>query len=310
MSNGELEGYTIPRGDGEKQDVIDIDPNVSDVVQNDDATQFVLDVLGGLDPSGKPLGDGFQSKYKVEVDGVERDVSAEQYLTAQGYDFVYFPYQAGEAARDIEPAVRVLLKNQMASVGLLDLTKTQGAMVDEEFVKGIRRLMEFSMNNGGKLDWLQSLGVLRTNFSVRKAVKTTSPKIDNEQMDDIVDDLLTKAKSRKGAPLNAEERNYISNKIQQRLDMFNTEIEGLKPATSGNLVFDPTNPLQGTYLPPEPGEQPDTEQLAEDLSDIEEEVFAPREEAARQQEVGEQIRSRGARTVSNLTNLFRAGVKR
>ena len=93
MSNGEIEGYTIPRGDGDKQDVIDIDPNVSDVVQNDDATQFVLDVLGGLDPSGKPLGDGFQSKYKVEVDGVERDVSAEQYLTAQGYDFVYFPYQ-------------------------------------------------------------------------------------------------------------------------------------------------------------------------------------------------------------------------
>jgi len=217
---------------------------------------------------------------------------------------------AGEVARDIAPGLRIILKNQLASVGLIDLTKTQGSMVDEEFTKGIRRLMEFSMNNGGKLDWVQSLGVLRTDMSVRKSAKTKAPVIESDQMDDIVDELLAKSKARKGAPLSQEEKDYITSKINNRIGLFNQEIQGLSAGTEGRLAFDPSTPVGGRLIPATPAEEPDAEQFAEDLAGIEEEVFAPREEAARVAEETEATRARGAATIAGLTNLSRRGVQR
>ena len=270
MSENETKGYTIPRGIGGVEDA----PRL---------------------PTQPGLGDA---------------TDAQEYLKAKGYNFIYYPYMAGEVARDIAPGLRIILKNQLASVGLIDLTKTQGSMVDEEFTKGIRRLMEFSMNNGGKLDWVQSLGVLRTDMSVRKSAKTKAPVIESDQMDDIVDELLAKSKARKGAPLSQEEKDYITSKINNRIGLFNQEIQGLSAGTEGRLAFDPSTPVGGRLIPATPAEEPDAEQFAEDLAGIEEEVFAPREEAARVAEETEATRARGASTIASLTNLSRRGVQR
>lgn len=315
----ETKGYTLPRGVGGVTGPI-IPGTEATPENSDQATQWVIDLLSGDLNNKKPLGEGFQSKYQIEQTYMDKakgfpvtrtvDVDAEEYLKDKGYNFIYFPYMPGEVARDIAPALRIILKNQMSSIGLIDLTKTQGSMVDEEFVKGITRLMEFSMNNGGKFDWVQSLGILRTDMSVRKAATTKAPKIENEQLDDLVDEFLAKSKSRKGAPLSQEEKEYITQKIGKRIGLFNQELAGLAGGTPGKIAFDPSTPVGGTMIPGTPAEQPDTEQLEEDLAGIEEEVFAPREEAARQQQEFEEDRSRGAATVADLASLMGRPVQR
>jgi len=315
----DTKGYTIPRGIGGIEDAPRL-PTEPGVTGGEPTAQWVIDLLSNGVDTNKPLGDGFQSKYTEEITRFdsttgeyvtkETTVDAAEYLKAKGYNFIYYPYMAGEVARDIPVGLRIILKNQLAGVGLIDLTKTQGSMVDEEFTKGIRRLMEFSMNNGGKLDWVQSLGVLRTDVSVRKSAKTKAPIIENEQLDDIVDDLLSKSKARKGAPLSQQEKDYISSKINQRVGLFNQEIQGLSAGTEGMLAFDPSTPIGGTLIPGTPAQEADTEQFAEDLAGIEEEVFAPREEAARVAEETEATRARGAATIAGLTNLSRRGVQR
>jgi len=319
MSENETKGYTIPRGIGGVEDAprLPTQPGLGDATPT---AQWVLDLLSDGVDTNKPLGDGFQSKYDEEITRFDSTtgeyvtkqttIDAQEYLKAKGYNFIYYPYMAGEVARDIAPGLRIILKNQLASVGLIDLTKTQGSMVDEEFTKGIRRLMEFSMNNGGKLDWVQSLGVLRTDMSVRKSAKTKAPVIESDQMDDIVDELLAKSKARKGAPLSQEEKDYITSKINNRIGLFNQEIQGLSAGTEGRLAFDPSTPVGGRLIPATPAEEPDAEQFAEDLAGIEEEVFAPREEAARVAEETEATRARGAATIAGLTNLSRRGVQR
>jgi len=319
MSENETQGYTMPRGIGGIEDAprIPTQPGAGDATPT---AQWVIDLLSDGVDTNKPLGDGFQSKYTEEITRFDSTtgeyitkpttLDAQEYLKAKGYNFIYYPYMAGEVARDIAPGLRIILKNQLASVGLIDLSKTQGSMIDEEFTKGIRRLMEFSMNNGGKLDWVQSLGVLRTDMSVRKSAKTKAPVIENDQMDDIVDELLAKSKARKGAPLSQEEREYISSKINNRIGFFNQEIQGLSAGTEGMLAFDPSTPVGGRLIPGTPAEEPDAEQFAEDLAGIEEEVFAPREEAARVAEETEATRARGAATIAGLTNLSRRGVQR
>lgn len=319
MSENETKGYTIPRGIGGVEDapILPTQPGVGDATPT---AQWVLDLLSDGVDTNKPLGDGFQSKYDEEITRFDSTtgeyvtkqttIDAQEYLKAKGYNFIYYPYMAGEVARDIAPGLRIILKNQLASVGLIDLTKTQGSMVDEEFTKGIRRLMEFSMNNGGKLDWVQSLGVLRTDMSVRKSAKTKAPVIESDQMDDIVDELLAKSKARKGAPLSQEEKDYITSKINNRIGLFNQEIQGLSAGTEGRLAFDPSTPVGGRLIPATPAEEADAEQFAEDLAGIEEEVFAPREEAARVAGETEATRARGAATIAGLTNLSRRGVQR
>ena len=319
MSENETKGYTIPRGIGGVGDAprLPTQPGIGDATPT---AQWVLDLLSNGVDTNKPLGDGFQSKYDEEITRFDSTtgeyvtkqttIDAQEYLKAKGYNFIYYPYMAGEVARDIAPGLRIILKNQLASVGLIDLTKTQGSMVDEEFTKGIRRLMEFSMNNGGKLDWVQSLGVLRTDMSVRKSAKTKAPVIESDQMDDIVDELLAKSKARKGAPLSQEEKDYITSKINNRIGLFNQEIQGLSAGTEGRLAFDPSTPVGGRLIPATPAEEADAEQFAEDLAGIEEEVFAPREEAARVAGETEATRARGAATIAGLTNLSRRGVQR
>lgn len=319
MSENETKGYTIPRGIGGVEDAprLPTQPGIGDATPT---AQWVLDLLSDGVDTNKPLGDGFQSKYDEEITRFDSTtgeyvtkqttIDAQEYLKAKGYNFIYYPYMAGEVARDIAPGLRIILKNQLASVGLIDLTKTQGSMVDEEFTKGIRRLMEFSMNNGGKLDWVQSLGVLRTDMSVRKSAKTKAPVIESDQMDDIVDELLAKSKARKGAPLSQEEKDYITSKINNRIGLFNQEIQGLSAGTEGRLAFDPSTPVGGRLIPATPAEEADAEQFAEDLAGIEEEVFAPREEAARVAGETEATRARGAATIAGLTNLSRRGVQR
>jgi hypothetical protein len=319
MSENETKGYTMPRGIGGIEDAprIPTQPGAGDATPT---AQWVIDLLSNGVDTNKPLGDGFQSKYTEEITRFDSTtgeyitkpttLDAQEYLKAKGYNFIYYPYMAGEVARDIAPGLRIILKNQLASVGLIDLSKTQGSMVDEEFTKGIRRLMEFSMNNGGKLDWVQSLGVLRTDMSVRKSANTKAPVIEGDQMDDIVDELLAKSKARKGAPLSQEERDYITSKINNRIGLFNQEIQGLSAGTEGRLAFDPSTPVGGRLIPATPAEEADAEQFAEDLAGIEEEVFAPREEAARVAGETEATRARGAATIAGLTNLSRRGVQR
>ena len=309
MSENETKGYTIPRGIGGVEDapILPTQPGVGDATPT---AQWVLDLLSDGVDTNKPLGDGFQSKYDEEITRFDSTtgeyvtkqttIDAQEYLKAKGYNFIYYPYMAGEVARDIAPGLRIILKNQLASVGLIDLTKTQGSMVDEEFTKGIRRLMECSMNNGGKLDWVQSLGVLRTDMSVRKSAKTKAPVIESDQMDDIVDELLAKSKARKGAPLSDYETQYITNKLTTGpAEQFKQSLGGLATGAGASLSYDITTG-QAVQTPATPAEEPDVDRLTEGGEDVLDEIFEPREELQRQSDMEDLTFNRMQRNLAGL----------
>jgi len=130
--------------------------------------QSIVDRLAdelGLD-SNKPLGIGFKSKYTVmvldDVLGVEapKDVDAEDYLKQQGFKYIYFPEDITQEAGAFGPKIIEQMKNMMATVGFININKTTGVQKDAEYYKGIQKLMEFSMNNGGKFTYVQGLKIL------------------------------------------------------------------------------------------------------------------------------------------------------
>ena len=316
----------IPRT-GSVSDIIDTD----NVESEDDVSQFIIDLLTDPDRN-KPLGEGFQSNYDMEVivDGnvIMKKVDAEEYLKQQGFKHVYFARDAGEVARDLTKDNIAILKTQMVNVGIIDANKTVGVAADEEFVKGIKQLMEFSMNNGGKVSWLGALSTIRTDFNARRAMTTSSPKIEAEEIDELVDDTLTKAKARKGSALSIEERNYISNRVKGLAKDFNIASSELGQGTDARFEYTParegstrviegditvsstSRPEQTVFIPGTEAEEPDVEGLIEDTDEVIEEVFAPREELEAQSRAAGQIGARAADTINSLTNLSRRQVKR
>lgn len=302
---------------------------VSDIIDTDDAipqgpgadtTQFVVDLLGDPDRN-KPLGEGFQNVYPSEIDfqgtKVKKFIDAEEYLKQQGYRHVYFAYDPGEVARDLTKENIALLKTQMAGVGIIDASKTVGLAPDGEFVKGIKTLMEFSMNGGGKVSWLGALAAIRSDYNARQSLITSNPKIETEQLDELLDSTLTKARSRKGGALSAEETQYIANRVASITRDFNTASANLTQGTPAEFGYTPAR-LEGSrivdpvesFTPAIPAQEPDVEGLQDDIGGVLDEVFEGREELQQESEAAGQIGARAARTINSLTNLSRRAVSR
>ena len=322
-----MTGIYIPRT-GAVSDIIDTD----NVVPEDDTKQFIIDLLTDPDRN-KPLGTGFQSNYDMTVEGpdgeiINKTVGAEEYLLQQGYRHVYFARDAGEVARDLTKDNIALLKTQMANVGIIDASKTIGLEVDEEFVKGIKTLMEFAMNGGGKISWLGALGAIRTDFNARRMIATSNPKIEKEQIDELINDTLTKAKTRKGGPLSAEEKQYIASRVTGLTTDFNAASANLAGGTPAEFRFTPgreadSRVIEGDitvesqardesfeFIPGTEAQSPDVEGLEEDLDEVLDEVFEGREDLERQSVAAGNVQARGANTVNNLANLSRRSVSR
>ena len=300
-------------------DIIDTD-NVEPTGPGADTTQFVVDLLGDPDRN-KPLGEGFQNVYPSEIDfqgtKVKKFIDAEEYLKQQGFRHVYFAFDPGEVARDLTKQNIALLKTQMAGVGIIDASKTVGLAPDEEFVKGIKTLMEFSMNGGGKISWLGALAAIRSDYNARQSLITSNPKIEREQLDELLDSTLTKARSRKGGALSAEETQYIANRVSSITREFNTASANLTQGTPAEFGYTPAR-LEGmrivdpveTFTPGIPAQEPDVEGLEDDIGGVLDEVFEGREELQQESEAAGQIGARAARTINSLTNLSRRAVSR
>mgnify|MGYP003133655346 CR=1 FL=1 len=116
----------------------------------------ILDTEGAANKT--PLGNGYLKEYEVQTgvtDPEERPVvkliPAEEFLTSDewqserrailgtsaAYKYIYFPTDVGAQARQLTPYLRVQTKNLLSAAGLIDLNKTVGAEIDDEFLKGI-----------------------------------------------------------------------------------------------------------------------------------------------------------------------------
>ena len=183
----------------------------------------------------KPLGNNFYAQYEVEtgIDDATQGplfdkIMAEEFLTSdeyqearrklfgsgQAWKYVYLPSDIGAQARQMSPFIITQTKGLLAAAGLIDLNKTLGSEIDAEFLKGIKLAMEFSMNNGGQMSWNAAVkllaGVAKSQSVQAQGVYT----FDDEQMDEFVDEMLKKAKTRKGSPLSQYEKQYIRSKLE------------------------------------------------------------------------------------------------
>lgn len=286
---------------------ISLDPGIAQIVVDE-----ITDALG-LD-SNKPLGIGFKGKYKVNVTddvlGVTapKDIDAEDYLTSQGFKYIYFPEDITEQGSAFGPKIVAQMKNMMASVNLIDINKTIGVQKDAEFYKGIQKLMEFSMNNGGQFTFMQGLKMLY-NAALTQNAPVAEYTLSTEEMDDLADTYIASAEKKKGSPLTKNEKDYLTRQLNAKLTDFQGSLSGLQPASTARIEYDVATG-QATTIPGQAAEQPDVEGLGEELSGVVEEFIAPREELARQAQIEEDSATRFARTMNSLSAAESEGVMR
>lgn len=249
----------------------------------------------------KPLGNNFYAQYEVETeftdpkDGPLFDkVLAEEFLTSdeyqearrklfgsgQAWKYVYLPSDIGAQARQMTPFIITQTKGLLAAAGLIDLNKTLGSEIDAEFLKGVKLAMEFSMNNGGQMSWMAAVkllaGVSKSQSVQAQGVYT----FDDEQMDEFVDEMLKKAKTRKGSPLSQYEKQYIRSKLETGPGAdFRTSLQSLGQGSEPSLTWQ-GNALQGqaVFNPGTGAEEPDVDILTEGGQEVLDEIFEPRED--------------------------------
>jgi len=320
-----------------EDNVTDTDTGNNNVVDNtneDETYGYIMDQIlsGVLGSPNAPLGNGFLNEYEFDTGevGMEGEqimalVKAEEFLTSDeyqeqrrnllgtssAYKYVYFKRSIGEAARTMSPWMRVNVKNILASAGLLDLSKTVGADIDEELLKGIKLAMEFSMNNGGQLSWMNAVKVLAANsLSMNAVTQSAEYTLSEEAIAQLGDELLKKAETRKGSPLSDYEKSFIRNKFTEGpVVEYQDYLEGLDPGSKEQLVS-----IQGTgagqYIPGTPAEEPDVELLQQGSDDLLDEVFKPREELERQADLEDDTFSRMSANLRGLDAAESTPVKR
>ena len=230
-------------------DPVDEGTDPIDIITGDDGipidpglTQQIVDRLVdelGLD-SNKPLGIGFKSKYTVmvldDVLGIEapKDVDAEDYLKSQGFKYIYFPEDITQEAGAFGPKIVEQFKNMMATIGFININKTTGVQKDAEYYKGIQKLMEFSMNNGGKFTYVQGLKILY-NATLAGQAPVQQYQMDTDEMDELVDDYIGKAETKKGSPLTKNEKDYLTRQLNAKLGDFGSSLANLQPASTARI---------------------------------------------------------------------------
>lgn len=277
---------------------IPVDPGLAQSIVDRIADELGLD-------SNKPLGIGFKSKYKVmvidDVLGVEapRDVDAEDYLKSQGFKYVYFPEDITQEGGAFGPKIVEQMKNMMATIGYININKTTGVQKDAEYYKGIQKLMEFSMNNKGKFTYVQGLKILY-NATLAGKAPVQQYQMDTDEMDELVDDYIGKAETKKGSPLTKNEKDYLTRQLNAKLGDFSSSLANLQPASTAKINYDVMSGV-ATTIPGQEAEQPDLEGLEEDLSGVVEEFIAPREELERQATIESDAATRFAKTMNSLS---------
>jgi hypothetical protein len=174
--------------------------------------------LSDISNPNKPLGYNFQADYEVEtptidsLTGEEKFItttkSAEQYLReTKGYEYVYFPGDVRESFLDMNPLARVQVKNLLGRAGLLDLSDEEvvGSTADRKTLNAIKKVMEQSMNSGGKNSWLKTLDIMVANTRQKSIAIAGDKTLQPDQIMDIVQDALVKGTNRKGQALSRTE---------------------------------------------------------------------------------------------------------
>ncbi len=280
----------------------------------------ILDTAGATTKT--PLGNGYLKEYEVqtgitdpEEGPVVKVISAEEFLTSDewqtqrrdilgtgaAYGYVYFPTDIGAQARQLTPYLRVQTKNLLSAAGLIDLNKTVGAEIDDEFLKGLKAAMEFSMNNGGTFTWTAGLKVLagQTQAAALGGLGGGYT-FGDEALDEYVEDLKKKAEARKGSPLSDYEKQYITGKlVQGPAEEFKQSLTGLGAGTAPSLSYDVTTG-QAIQTPGMEAEEPDVDILTEGGENVLDEIFEPREELQRQADVEDETFYRMQRNLAGL----------
>ncbi len=290
-------------------------------------------ILDGTTSSTKtPLGNGYLKEYEVQLENQDPEagptvklVPVEEFLTSdeyqsqrrellgQGaaYKYVYMPVDIGAQARMQTPYIRVQTKNLLAAAGLIDLNKTVGAEIDNEYLKGIKAAMEFSMNNGGQMSWVAGLKVLAsaTQGSQLSALGG-GYSFGDEALNEFVDEMVSKAETRKGSPLSNYEKQYITAKLTDGpAEEFRQSLTGLGAGTSPTLSYD-IQSGQAIQTPGTGADEPDMDILTEGGEDVLDEIFEPREELQRQANVEDQTFYRMQRNLAGLKSAESQPVQR
>ena len=192
-------------------------------------------------------------------------------------------------------------KNLLSAAGLIDLNKTIGAEIDDEFLKGLKAAMEFSMNNGGTFTWTAGLKVLagQTQAAALGGLGGGYT-FGDEALDEYVEDLKKKAEARKGAPLSDYEKQYITGKlVEGPVEQFKQSLTGLGAGTAPSLSYDVTTG-QAIQTPGMEAEEPDVDILNEGGEDVLDKIFEPREELQRQADVEDETFYRMQRNLAGL----------
>lgn len=249
----------------------------------------------------KPLGNNFYAEYEVPTEFTDpaqgplfNKVKAEDFLTNDVYQserrkilgtgtafkYVYLPSDIGAQARQLTPYIITQTKSMLGRAGLIDINKTFGSEIDAEFLKGIKLAMEFSMNNGGQMSWMAATKLLAGVSKAQQVQAQGSYTFDDAQMDEFVDEMLKKAKTRKGSPLSQYEKQYIRSKLETGPgEDFRTSLSRLQTGTEPELTWQ-GNALTGqaVFMPGTAAEEPDIDILTEGGQEVLDEVFEPRED--------------------------------
>ena len=162
-------------------------------------------------------------------------------------------------------------------------------------------LKEFSMNNGGTFSWTAGIKLLAgTTQAAALGGLGGGYTFGDEALDEYVDELLSKAKARKGAPLSDYEKQYITAKLTEGpVEQFKQSLTGLDAATAPTLSYDVATG-QAIQTPGTEAEEPDVEILTEGGQDVLDEIFEPREELQRQADVEDDTFYRMQRNLAGL----------
>lgn len=290
----------------------------------DNEYQYVIDQLltGIMGSPDIPLGNNFLKEYGIDTgkkgkedEAIMKLIDAEDFLMsddyqqnrynkfgkAQSWKYVYFPTDIRKQAELQTPWLRVQTKTLLAQAGLIDLSKSVGGNVDDEYLKGIKLAMEFSMNNSGQMSWVAATKIMASNALSQKAFTQQGEyTFTDEALGDMVKDLEAKAKNRKGSPLSDYERNHIKNKFTEQADVFRTQLEGLLPGTDPSLYMASPQATSAQFIPGTDPEEPDEDFLVDAGQDLLNDIFEPREELQRQADMEDETFSRMSANLRGL----------
>lgn len=276
-------------------------PNVSS--QTTFSVEEFMDLIQGTstDPN-KPLGKNFQKVYKVEVGEIDeesglaktKDVPAEIFLrsdeyqqerselfgTGEAFKFIYYQKDIASQFNNLSPLLRVQTKNLLANAGLINLDQTYGTYLDAETLKGMKLVLDFSMNNGGNMSWLSSAKMMNESAQAQRAYATGKYEFTEEDLSDFADSVIAGAEARKGAKLSSYELGIINKKLGGAVEEVESQLGESQVGTQDQLSYDPLSDTT-TFIPGVEAQEPDvSDVLSEETDEILDEIFAPREELA------------------------------